>query len=1302
LPLKIAGPLRGRIIDEKTGKPVAGAELYRGEALLGKPSDIDGHFEFQPYDPMLDLVKVLAAGYEPWQARMPWPPSDDWTIKLKAGGHVLRGRVLSSDGKPLEHAQIRAYTTGRNIFLTTDAEGRFEVIGLPGDRDSLYPTVTHPDFVAMDGFSLPLDEDGITKVEWRLETGAVIAGRITAKEDGRPLSGIIVTAGNDRFGSNRVNPEAITDEEGNYRLKGINAGPALLHVMDDSFAPAMQQVNASMDGIAKADFVLEAGQPITGRVTDPDGNPVAGVTLVVDTWNNARMLDRRVATNPNGEFRFENMPSTPAEIHILKQNYVSKRDLQAVGGEHYDITLLPVVEHTVRVRLADRDAAPAEVVLQKGYQWQGRDDVHWRDVETYDNDAKYDPVAGLVRIRVDEPSNDAKLTWRLRVAGYRDAVIDNPEFGATPQALEVVLEKVQSVAGKVVRAETGEPLEGVMVALVNKQDRLRMDHYVEFESSFRAVDEFTGVKTTSAADGSFELPTVPEGTEAIDVLLFRRGEGFHYISDARSLLGHGTLELPLPKAGRVEGRITVAGEPVAGSEIHLAWIGSEDNYDFPFGFGGQTTTDAEGRFRYSGLGPGRYRLSRVRSFKNPLGGGSMSSYLSGEEILVLPGETVTHDVNQPAGHTLTGTVVDPNGKPRGNCMISVSEANVPTGRIDAVMSDAEGRFTIPHLQPGTYSLRAEQYEFAAGAGLGRDAAYGAATAKVTGDTSVTIKLQPRTESRGAGAGGQESLVGSVPPDFTGKLLDGGSFALSDHFGKVVAIDFWATWCGPCMAVMPQMKELHENYKNSNDVAFITVSLDQDAEALRTAMKEHGIEFPVIYQDRDSSQAIASAFGVSGIPASFVIGRNGRFASDRIHGAQLAAAVEEAEKAPPDPAFAGGAKPARLTIKLALDDEKSGLPGATISLKSIGPDGNVVREEAIRTPGQAKQYTWLYPALTSGGEVDVKVEAEGFEPQERVVLEPEPSAEVAFTFRSPRTIAGSIAADDGATPAPNMKITAYRQDGFQRNATTDSEGKFQIAVLPGMYSLMLAGTDEFAPVGQAREQVDVTSESDPTPVALAACRTVTVTGTVTDEDGTVVVGAEVRMAASTTSVKTDDAGRFELRGVPSQGSVQLYAVKQPKYAMITLDDFDGKEPQQLVLSELSGRRGTLAAGATAPPLTVYALEDGAASEWKPSAEKDTLVVFCALWHPKARDFLAQAKDWADKQNADLAAISIDWSLDQARRASGPLGDAMPVEVYFAGPGGLPVAKDWHLTSLNQTYLVSPAGKVRSSPPPGELP
>jgi thiol-disulfide isomerase/thioredoxin/protocatechuate 3,4-dioxygenase beta subunit len=1303
LSLRSVGPLRGRIVDQTSGKPVVGAELYAGEALLGKPTDDDGRFEIQSPDPLLDTVVVRAAGFEPRPTQVAWPPSDNWIIKIPPGGHVLRGRVLSSDGKSIAGAVIRAYMTGRNLNLTTDAEGRFEVIGLPRSSDALYPTVTHPEYVAKDGFSLPLDPDGMTDVEWRLETGAVVTGRVTAKEDGRPLSGIVVIAGSDRFASNRANPEALTDADGRYRLAGVKPGPALVHVMDGGFSPAVQQANATLDKAATADFVLEPGKPITGRITEPEGKPVVGATLAVDTWNNARMLDRRVTTNSNGEFRFENMPATPAEIHIFKRDYVSKRDLQAVGGERYDITLSPVVEHTIRVRLADRQASPGEVTIQKGYQWQGRTEVSWQD-ESYNNEATYDPVAGVVRIRLDETST-AKISWRLRVPGYRDAVIDNLESGGDPQSIDVLLAKMESVTGKVVRAETGEPLEGVMVALVSKQDRLRLDHYVEFDSSFRAVEQFTGVHVNSAGDGSFKLPTVGDGAEEVDLLLLRKGDGFHYIRDARSLLGTGPVELPLPQGGQVQGRITVAGEPVPGSEVHLAWIGPGQDpysYDLPFGFGGQTTTDADGRFRYTGLGPGRYRFSRIRSFRNPLGGGSMSAHLSGDELVVLPGQTVTHDANQPAGDTLTGQTVGLDGQPLSNCLIYVSHAKEPNGRIEAVMTDATGRFTVPHLQPGSYSLRAEQYQLASGAGLGQEGAFGNATVKVAGNSSVTIKMSPRAQ--GQVGGGQSTLVGTVPPDFTGTLLDGaGSFALSDHFGKVVAIDFWATWCGPCMAVMPQMKELHEKYKDSGDVKFITVSLDQDVEELRRVMKEQGLAFPVIYENVGASQAIASAFGATAIPSSFVIGRDGRFASERIHGAQLTAAVEAAVKLPPDPAFASGAKPARLTIKLALDDDNSGLPGATITLKALGADGTPAREETIRPLGPAKQFTWLYPALTGGGEIDVKVEADGVAPQEKVVLEPEAGAEVTFKFQSPRTITGRVTADDGATPAPGMKVSAYRTDGFLRDAVTDHDGTFRIAVLPGTYSLAMSGTDDFAPIGTIREQVDIEVDSDPGPLDLSVCRAVSVTGTVTDEDGATVADAEVRLAISSNSVKTDDEGKFELRGVPSQGSVQLYALKRPKFAIATLEDFDGREPQTLVLGEQgSGRRGSPATGTKAPPLKLLALAGGEPIDWKPAADKDTLVVFCALWHPKSRDLLAEARAWADEHQANLAAISIDWSLEQARRGAEALKGIKANEIQFAGPGGLAIAKDWNLSSPVQTYLVTSNGRIQVSPPPGELP
>lgn len=710
--ISLAAPerVRGRVVDEKTGDPVEGAEILAGESPLARPTDAEGRFKFTMKDPLADIVEIRAPGYEPRDTRV--KHDGEWIVNMAPGGHVLRGRVLTADGEPIAGAHFAAYVARRQVNLTTDAEGRFELSGFSRSVTQMHPTVTHPDFVAKDRFNLPLESDGLTEVEWQLHPGCAIEGRVTAKDSGEPLAGIEIVEGTERFSSNVINPNTYTDAEGRFQLGGVKPGSVKIHAFTDDYVPAVQMVNATSDGALSVDFELATGEAIRGRVVDPEGNPVPGVTLAIDTINGARMLNRRINTDANGEFRYENMPDTPVKIDMFKRGWVSKRDYESRGGEHTEITLYPVVTHTARVRLADTGEAPQQLDAQIGYQWQGRDEISWQE-EDYNDNFKYDASAGEFRIQVDEPSN-AKLSFRLRAPGYRDFVIENPELGTPAKSWDVVLEKTDSMRGKVVSAESGEPLADVMVALVTKADRLRLDHHVEFDSSFRAVDEFTGIHATSGPDGAFEISQTAPASAApadTDLLLFRRGGGFHYIPDAASVLTDG-VELPLPAAGTIEGQVTVAGEPVASTPVHVSWTAPGDqpmSYDLPFGFGGQITTDADGRFRFAGIGPGRYRVARVRHFDGPSGRSSMSTNFDAEEIVVLPGETVTHDFIRPAGHTISGQAVDADGKPAANCMINLTRSGVQSNQTDADMSDADGRFEFRHVQPGNYSLRAHQY-----------------------------------------------------------------------------------------------------------------------------------------------------------------------------------------------------------------------------------------------------------------------------------------------------------------------------------------------------------------------------------------------------------------------------------------------------------------------------------------------------------------------------------------------------------------------------------------------------------------
>jgi hypothetical protein len=262
--LNAKGKLQGRVVDEKTGEPIAGAEMLAGRSPVAKPTDADGRFEFTMKDPLADIVEVRAAGHEPRQVRA--VHEGEWLVKLAPGGHTFRGRVLTSDGKPIAGARIAGNVGRRDLQLLTDEEGKFEISGLPSDDNELYPTVTHPDFVAKDGFGQPLDADGTTDVEWRLEAGCVIEGRVTDKQSGEPLSGIQIVSGTDHFASNVVNPETYTDQEGRFRLGGVEAGQALVHAFTHDFAPAVLTTNTSLDKPARLEFALDKGKPISGRV----------------------------------------------------------------------------------------------------------------------------------------------------------------------------------------------------------------------------------------------------------------------------------------------------------------------------------------------------------------------------------------------------------------------------------------------------------------------------------------------------------------------------------------------------------------------------------------------------------------------------------------------------------------------------------------------------------------------------------------------------------------------------------------------------------------------------------------------------------------------------------------------------------------------------------------------------------------------------------------------------------------------------------------------------------------------------
>jgi peroxiredoxin len=138
---------------------------------------------------------------------------------------------------------------------------------------------------------------------------------------------------------------------------------------------------------------------------------------------------------------------------------------------------------------------------------------------------------------------------------------------------------------------------------------------------------------------------------------------------------------------------------------------------------------------------------------------------------------------------------------------------------------------------------------------------------------LVLLIPAACEKKGpSGTASAPAAVGSPAPDFSLKDIDGKVVRLSDLRGKVVLLEFWATWCSPCKDTIPALVALNKQF-TGKDFALISISMDEGSGAV-ARLREFSSRYRISYPILPGTQETAEAYSVRGVPMSILIDKKG--------------------------------------------------------------------------------------------------------------------------------------------------------------------------------------------------------------------------------------------------------------------------------------------------------------------------------------------------------------------------------------------------------------------------------------------